>query len=384
MSNKTIHLLKITNYKSIDSLEVKSLGPFSVFAGPNGSGKSNFFDALDFVSTFINNGIESALRAHGGFANIHSEKRRSEYSRKFSFEISCDLIGSQDNNEKKSSTYHYVLTIHNLDKDPKVEERLTIDGALSMSRKMGESPVIGNNDKENSIEQFPITYSGLLLFYGLPLSELLRNISVYRIDPIGAKEPDQSDCDPSRLDKKGHNLASVLSRLEGDRKSRETIMEWMGMIVPGVEKIQTKHESLESKTAIMFKEQGTRKRFPAHLVSDGTVYALSMLVAALDQPKPYGLTLIEEPERGLHPAAIRELTGMMREQSIPEMPIWLSTHSESVVRELDVQELVLVNKVDGRTRMKLAGSGGLCQESIAPLRLDEMWLSNMLDGGLPW
>jgi predicted ATPase len=34
-------------------------------------------------------------------------------------------------------------------------------------------------------------------------------------------------------------------------------------------------------------------------MSDGTIFALSLLVAVLDTPK-YGLTLIEEPERGLH------------------------------------------------------------------------------------
>jgi len=42
------------------------------------------------------------------------------------------------------------------------------------------------------------------------------------------------------------------------------------------------------------------------MMSDGTIYALSLLVAVLDTPK-YGLTLIEEPERGLHPQAIFEL-----------------------------------------------------------------------------
>ena len=71
MTTKTIHRLKITNYKSIDSLELEGLSPFTVFAGPNGSGKSNFFDALDFVSLFVRGGLEAALRAHGGFANIH-------------------------------------------------------------------------------------------------------------------------------------------------------------------------------------------------------------------------------------------------------------------------------------------------------------------------
>ncbi len=33
MTEKTIRRLKIENFKSIDSLEVKGLAPFSVFAG---------------------------------------------------------------------------------------------------------------------------------------------------------------------------------------------------------------------------------------------------------------------------------------------------------------------------------------------------------------
>ena len=96
MTEKTIRRLKIENFKSIDSLEVKGLAPFSVFAGANGSGKSNFFDALDFVGLFVNNGIETALRKHGGFANIHSAKREGADSKKFSFEIECDLLEKQE------------------------------------------------------------------------------------------------------------------------------------------------------------------------------------------------------------------------------------------------------------------------------------------------
>ena len=67
MTEKTIRRLKIENFKSIDSLEVKGLAPFSVFAGANGSGKSNFFDALDFVGLFVRGGIEIALGGHGAW-----------------------------------------------------------------------------------------------------------------------------------------------------------------------------------------------------------------------------------------------------------------------------------------------------------------------------
>lgn len=384
MTAKTIRSLKITNFKSIDSLDIEDgLTPFSVFAGPNGSGKSNFFDALDFVSIFVRNGIDAALRSHGGYGIIHSEKRRADYARRFDFEIECILPLKQKDGEEKNATLSYSLSIHGLDQMPQIEERLLVDGVLFLDRKKGGHPVIKGKE-EQPIESFPKTYSALLLFSQLPLSEMLRNLRLYRIDPLGAKEPNQSDRDPIMLERKGHNLASVLSRLEANEKIRSAILECMELIVPGIERIQTEQQPLDSKTAVLFKELGTKKHFPAHMVSDGTIYALSLLVAVLDSTSGYGMTLIEEPERGLHPKAIRELIGLIREQASSGNPVWLTTHSESVVRELKLEELVLVDKKEGRTRMKRADSGNLTQENLAPLNLDEAWLSNLLNGGLPW
>jgi predicted ATPase len=391
MSAKTIRRLKITNFKSIDSLEIKGLAPFTVFAGPNGSGKSNFFDALDFVSLFVRNGIETALRTHGGFANIHSEKRRASSARIFGFEIECDLPGPTKD-EGQLSSFRYTLAIHNLDGKPIVEEYMSVEKIPLLERKKGEKPIIkgikgveGVEETEDKIvDQFADGYSALLFYLKIPIVGLLSDLRLYRIDPIGAKEPDKSDSDPTMLDRKGHNLASVLHRLEHKPSVQESILDLMGSIVPGIDKIQTDLYQLENKTAILFKDEGTRKRFPANMVSDGTIYALCLLVAVLDTPIGYDMTLIEEPERGLHPKAIRELIELMREQASPANPIWLSTHSESVVRVLRLEELVLVDKVNGRTKMKRADSGRLTQDDLAPLNLDEAWLSNLLDGGLPW
>ena len=379
MTEKTIRRLKIENFKSIDSLEVKGLTPFSVFAGANGSGKSNFFDALNFVSLFVNNGIKVALREHGGFANILSAKRKGIDSKKFSFEIECDLLEQQ---EETPVPFRYSLCIHDLNSDPQIKEN------LYKKHWDGEKPIVERKEIKAEFyeislttDQFPVSHS-ILWFVNRPISELLKNLNVFRLEPTGAKEPNKSDLDPMQLERNGNNLASVLRRLEDNQAIREEILDWMEMIVPGTEKIQTEHQGVDSSTTLLFKEKGTRKQFPAHLVSDGTMYALCLLVAVLDSPK--GFALIEEPERGLHPKAIRELIDLMRQQASPENPIWLTTHSESVVRALKLSELVLVDKIDGRTTMKPADSGNLSQEDLAPLGLDEVWLSNLLAGGIPW
>ena len=366
MTEKTIRRLKIENFKSIDSLEVKGLAPFSVFAGANGSGKSNFFDALDFVSLFVRGGVEIARHGHGGFENIRSKKREGEDSKTFSFEIECDLLEQQE---------EYSLSINDLDGEPGIKEELVVS----------KEQIVDNKEIDPIGERGDPIYSTLSLHYrNHPLSELLRNLNVYRIEPTGAKEPDKSDFDSTQLGSKGNNLASVLHRLEGDEAIREEIQDWMEMIVPGIENVRAEHQRLDSRTALRFKEEGIESPFPAHLVSDGTMYALCLLVAVLDAPSGCGMTLIEEPERGLHPKAVYELIDLMRQQASPENPIWLTTHSESVVRVLNLSELVLVDKVGGRTIMKSADDGSISQEDLAPLGLDEVWLSNLLAGGIPW
>ncbi len=394
-----INRLKITNFKSIDSLEIKNIRPFSVFAGPNGAGKSNFFDALGFVSHFMQSGLDSALRAQGGFQNLRSQKNPSD---PFQFEIDCDL---PDPDKNETSNQQYKLVILEIDEAPQIEESLRIDGSNIFVRNKNEISLSHDGEKLLSLENgshrssigeklfsdlifnfAPKVPNSLvsLFFLNDPLAKVLRNFRLYRIDPFKAKEPTEPDIDSSRLSHHAHNLASVLKRIEKDDNKRQTIIEWMEAIVPGIESVQTEADRLETKTTLLFKESGTRKRFPARMMSDGTVYALSLLVAVLDQAQNFGLTMIEEPERGLHPKVIFELVGLMREQASSGHPIWLTTHSESVIRVLKPEELILVDKVDGRTRMKHANEGGLTVEQLSPLNLDEAWLSDLLNGGVPW
>ena len=285
---------------------------------------------------------------------------------------------------------YYSLSINDLDGEPGIKECLEFNEEQTISGKgdKGETDAVGERPvvSESRISYEDRIYSNLSLEHRKhPLTKLLKNLNVYRIEPTGAKEPDRSDLDPTmQLERKGNNLASVLHRLEGDEAIYEEIQDWMEMIVPGFEKVQTEQQRLDGSTALRFKEEGIEKLFPAHLVSDGTMYALCLLVAALDVPSGCGMTLIEEPERGLHPKAIRKLIDLMRQQASPENPIWLTTHSESVVRALKLSEFVLVDKIDGRTTMKSADDGNLSQEDLAPLGLDEAWLSNLLAGGIPW
>ena len=59
--------------------------------------------------------------------------------------------------------------------------------------------------------------------------------------------------------------------------------------------------------------------------------------------------------------------------------IWLNTHSESLVRKLKTEEIILVDKRDGATQVKQVRNMNLYD-----LPMDEAWLSSALGGGTPW
>jgi len=362
----TIRYLKIANYRSIDVLELYDIKPFSVFAGPNGAGKTNFFDALDFVNLVIQFGADKAIKKHGGFKNIRCLMRNFDAARIFEFESVFEL------ETKTQTTLTYHLEIHQLDTSPLLEEYI-----LEGGKKLTLNDIFKDNEEgkqafrssgKSFLPIFPHYFQWIHLF---------NNFRLYRIEPLEAKTP-VKNYDDSELNSNGRNLAAVLARLETNDEIRETINEWMELIVPGLEKVQIQNERLTGSTILAVKEECVEKAFPAHLISDGTIYLLSILVAILDRAE-LGMTLIEEPERGLHPKAIIELVDGFHEQATYEHPIWVTTHNEALVRCLKNNELWLVDKKQGKTEMKQVQ----IVDQLATM-IDEAWLTNALDGGLPW
>jgi predicted ATPase len=317
----TICYLKIANYRSIDVLELHEIKPFSVFAGPNGSGKSNFFDALDFVNLVIRFGADEALKKQGGFENVHCLRRRDEEAHTFEFEIQIDFSNDA------TALNRYQLKIHQLANAPILEEKyqwVDDEGKTRIIQREAGQPV-----QQNNTLNWPFNLSILSLANDTPLAQFLKNIRLYRIDPIQARAP-VKNMDTSALNPNGRNLAGVLHRLEKDEYIYEAILEWMALFVSDFEKVYTDFDNDEG-IRLAFQEKNLEKPFPALMVSDGTISMLGVLVALFDRPVPYGMTLIEGPESHLHPKANIELVVDFHEETTFERPIWVTTHNEAYI-----------------------------------------------------
>ena len=361
--------LIIKNFKSILDIHITDIPNFSVFAGANGSGKSNLFEALEFIKDVVKYGAKDAIRKHGGYDSIRSYKLKSPKAKVFGVFLTIDI---------NENHYKYMLVIRDLDSEPTIYEQIRKNGKV-IAKRLHKNSLFVFGKKQDINYSSNESILKLIAIEGKELFDYLSSIVRYQIDPIKAKEADDFDADEA-LNSDASNISTVLNTLEKDNNIRDEIMETMAMIVPNLDKIVVEKERLNNKSLLMFKEKNSHKRFPARLISDGTIYALAMLAIIYSNKK--GLVLIEEPERGLNPQAIMELIEIFRDKS-SELNIFINTHSESIVRVLEPRELFLVDKKEGKTEIKNIQKS-FPNYDYSKIGIDKMWMSNMFDGGLPW
>jgi len=339
--------LHIKNYKSLVDLEIVEPNPFTVFAGPNGAGKSNIFEALEFATYGLEWKFGSAIRLFGGAESIYprslSDLNKLETEIIYDYDSASinrkvDILGSSS--KRKGSSDENSFTFNLFIKDDSVDS---------------ESFIKSNDNHVLHIVNFNRIF--------------IKNADLVRVKEISNQKLG-IDCS---------NLEKVLKRLLEDEIKREDITEYLDLFIPGFERIEIDSNNLSGTDTLLIYEMGIDKPFTKDLISDGTYNILCLLTAVFQSDEPQFLC-IEEPENGLNPHVIETFVELFR--SICEDKghyIWLNTHSQTLIRGLKEEELVLVDKEEGATKIKQFRKG-----DFYGLRADEAWLSNALGAGLPW
>jgi len=328
-----INRLVIENFKSIERIELIEPNPFTVFVGPNGSGKSNIFEALEFFNLAVktNRGtVESLFGGKDFFLN-----RRSNES--VQIEIKLD----------KSTTH-------------RLAQRQNLDNLL-------EYTVVGTRwgeDEPSKIQQ--------------ENQQLLVGFSHLFVGKQGKQRLNYSD--DLQLTLSGDNFEKVLKRILGHDDLRNELFEWLDLFVPGFKSLDVVSNPYDGRETLLWFEKSFDKPFTKDLISDGTYNILALLTAVYQSDDKPQFLCIEEPENGLHPQVLMSLVDFFRQQCKEKGHyIWLNTHSESLVRGLTTDEIILVNKVDGATQTRQIKG-----RNLYDLPTDEAWLTGALGGGLPW
>jgi predicted ATPase len=332
---------EIKKYKSLFDVSIKSPSNFSVFVGPNASGKSTLFETLDFINTSLNYSKNDTLRLFGGFENILSRKAKANDVIRMNLVLKNDLISItiEENNV-------------NWETQPLNEDLVA---------------------EEPFVHYGKITTTAVPFISEIPLSNFSRLfINNNSVEKIEFK-------DDQRLSTGCGNLEKVLKRVLKNKLKREELIEWLALFIPGFEDLKIQSEKLSGTDHLLIYEKGNKKPFARELISDGTFNIIALLTAVFQSDEPQFLC-IEEPENGLNPKVVKQFVEFFRQQCKEKGHyIWLNTHSQTLVRELTTEEIIIVDKIDGETRVKqIQGM------NLHGLKMDEALLSNAIGGGIPW
>lgn len=323
-----IKRLVIENFKSIERIELIEPNPFTVFVGPNGSGKSNIFEALEFMNlaTKASGLVETIFGGADKFVNRKAKKKV------VSVLAVLDSVSLQLEPRNDEDDSYHVFDVKKIGKSiPPIQlRRETTDQFIAKFSRL----FVGNH----SLVKF--TYK-----------------------------------DDDRLSLSADNLELVLKRVLSNDALRSEMFEWLELFVPSFKAVE-----IDDRDEIRWFEESSDRYFTKDLISDGTKSILALLTAIYQSDDKPQFLCIEEPENGLHPQVARELVDFFRLMCEERGHyIWLNTHSPYMVSRVKPEELVVVDKVNGATQVKQFQG-----DDFDGMRMDEAWLTNVLNGGKAW
>jgi len=181
----------------------------------------------------------------------------------------------------------------------------------------------------------------------------------------------------------GDGLPRAVERIQGTAAFKR-ILAGLQAVYPRIENVDTVR-LLPGEVALRFKERGVKDGLGQANVSDGVMHALALLLVLEGSHQDFVL-LIEEPEKALHPWALRAIMRRVQEGT-RSAPVLLATHSPTLIDAVeDPASLFIVENDDRKgTVVTPALSRETALRAIlaeSGQKLGEVWLDGLL-GGVP-
>jgi len=369
-----IKKIKISNFRSLGPDIAIQPGALSVLVGPNGSGKSNVLDALSFVRDAVIQGLPAAITHRGGIDSV----RRRSHGRPFDVHIELEIVLPAG-----SARYGFVITGDRLEEYRVKSETATLivkdeEGNCRFTRNADEWHGPEGISPRMDEQSLALTALGGTEQFK-PLVDYLSGITVYSVFPDTLRVPQRFD---SAFPMKAHgeNWVSVLKDLVKKEQAREDLIAGLKKLTGDIEDVRVTsaagHLIAEFKQQV--RAQKGKRWFDAAQQSDGTLRIAGLFTALLQYPPPHFIG-IEEPELTVHPGALPMIYDYLK-QAGEVSQIMVTTHSPIILDVVDVARdvILVVNRINGKTDVKMVGKAQLQIVRDNLLRLGELFVSGEL------
>lgn len=315
---KTLHTLTIEGFKSIKHAEL-ALGELNVVIGANGAGKSNLIGVFRLLERVLSRHLQIHVASEPDRLLHHGRKKTPTLTAKFQF-AQCvydfTLDAAQDT----------LIFAH--------------EGVHLLTQ--GSADMAGH--KESQLDE-------MAQAKGISRAALpdVRHLAVHHFHDTSDSSPAKQSCDIDdnrffRPD--AANLPAYLYWLQERHPTQfRHIEEHIRLVAPFFERFELAPSRLNPrKIKLEWRQAGSDAYFDAYSLSDGTLRFMCLATLLL-QPTPPALILLDEPELGLHPFAIRMLADML-EAASSRAQVLLATQSATLLNHMAPQN-VIVAENDG-------------------------------------
>ena len=372
MTNR-IESIRIKGFRSLADVEIDDMPGATVLIGANGSGKSNFIRFFDMMSWMIGGRrlAEFIQRQGGADDQLFGGSRISP---RMEAELAIRTEQGRDN-------YRFALAHAHPDRFMFTEEafRFSREGR----RTEASWQLLGNGHIEAKITEAAQSaeFASVNTRTARFLVNQLLHCAAYQFHDTSYDSRFKRRWEAeenSYLKSHGGNLAAVLLRLEREDIHRfEAICSHIQRVLPVFDRFQIEEDY--GSVLLRWKAKGMDKTIGAHLTSDGSL-RLFALVTLLNLPPEMlpNVLLLDEPELGLHPAAIALIGDMIKTLAVDRQVI-VATQSPLLVDAFGLDEIRVLELRDGRTEIRRYDEDEY-RHWLEEYTTGELWQKNLLGG----
>lgn len=369
---KKIHLehIQIKGFKSIKSLNL-DMKPINILIGANGSGKSNFISIFTFLRNLSEGKLQPYVEKNGfGNAFFHFGAKTTP-----NIEINIDV---------GFNGYHVKFS-HGADDDSLVfeSEYCTVKSSYkkwTVKGKKGESGLLPDGEAAS-------------LYVRRYTRDYLEECRVYHFHDTSSTAGFKQACDLNDSDylfSNANNIAAFLYRLKSSKNENYTkayrdIVDAIKTVAPYFHDFYLEPRGQENEEKVLLKwiHRDHEEPFSANQLSDGTARFICMATLFL-QPialRPKSIVL-DEPELGLHPAALEVLADLVK-AAAKENQVICSTQSVTFANQFEATDFIVVDQEQGASIFKRVDETAL-KNWLEDYAMGDIWTKNLIGGRPEW
>lgn len=360
----SLHEVHIQGFKSIRDQRLE-FGPLNVFIGGNGSGKSNLVGVFYFLNRIAEQQLQTYTGEAGGANSLlhFGRKRTEKMSLRVEFQTSPN----------KANIYEFKLT-------PTNEDRFIFENEVTYYWDKKSYPQPYSDDYWSGHVEAKIGESKQRI--ARYVQGYLNSYRIYHFHDTSPTAKVKQTCDvfDNRfLKADAGNLAAFLYRLQKKEVDYfENIEDTIRQAAPFFQRFKLEPDALNpDKIRIEWEEKGSDTYFGPAALSDGTLRFICLSTLLL-QPTLPSLILIDEPELGLHPAAIQVLAGLLQSAATRTQLI-VATQSVTLINQLLPEHVWIVDREEGQSVFRHL-KGADMSSWLEDYGLGELWEKNILGG----